>query len=62
VKGTAKWEGTSLVIETTREIQGVTITTREVRTLDSSGKEITIDAITRSPQGEIRRKVVFMKS
>ena len=59
--GTAKWDGASLVIETTREIRGMTITTREVRTLDTTGKEMTIDAITRSPQGEIKRTVVFVK-
>jgi hypothetical protein len=62
VKGTAKWDGASLVIETIREIQGMIITTREVRTLDASGKEMAIEAITRSPQGEIKRKVVFRKS
>jgi hypothetical protein len=62
VKGTAKWDGTSLVIETTREIQGMTITTREVRTLDASGKEMTIEAITRSPQGETTRRIVFTKN
>ena len=61
VKGTARWEGASLVIETTREIRGMTITTKEVRTLDASGKEMTIEAITQTPQGEIRRKVVLMK-
>ena len=38
------------------------IMTREVRTLDSTGKEMTIEAITRSPQGEIKRKVVFTKN
>jgi hypothetical protein len=59
--GTAKWAGASLVIETTREIQGMTITTREVRTLDASGNEMTIDATTRNPQGDIKRKVVFTK-
>ena len=62
VKGTAKWEGARLVIETTREIQGMTITTREVRTLDATGKEMTIEAMTRSPKGETTRKVVFVKS
>jgi hypothetical protein len=61
VKGAARWDGASLVIETTREIRGMTITTKEVRTLDPTGTEMTIEAITRSPQGEIRRKVVFKK-
>ena len=62
VTGTATWDGASLVIETRREIRGMTITTREVRTLDTTGKEMTIEATTRSPQGEIERKVVFTKS
>jgi hypothetical protein len=62
VKGTARWDGASLVIETSREIRGMTITSKEVRTLDSTGKEMTIEAVTRSPQGEIKRKVVFVKS
>jgi hypothetical protein len=62
VTGTARWDGASLVIETTREIQGMTITTREVRTLDTTGKEMTIEATTRSPQGEITRKVVLVRN
>jgi hypothetical protein len=62
VTGTAKWDGASLVIETTRDIQGMTITTREVRTLDATGMEMTIDATTRSPQGEVKRRVVLTKN
>lgn len=62
VTGTAKWDGAGLVIETRREIRGMTITTREVRTLDASGKEMTIEATTRSPQGEVKRKVVFTRA
>jgi hypothetical protein len=61
VAGTARWDGASLVIETTREIRGMTITTREVRTLDTTGQEMTIEATTRSPQGEIKRTVVLVK-
>jgi hypothetical protein len=62
VAGTARWDGASLVIETTREIRGMTITTREVRTLDTTGRQMTIEATTRSPQGEIKRTVVLTKS
>ena len=62
VKGTARWDGASLVIQTTREIRGMTIVTREVRTLDTTGKEMAIEAITQTPQGEIKRKVVFTKN
>jgi hypothetical protein len=62
VKGTAKWDGASLVIETSREIRGMTISSKEVRTLDASGKEMTLEATVQTPQGEIRRKAVFVKS
>ena len=61
VTGTATWDGASLVIETMREIRGMTITTREVRMLDATGNEMTIEAITRSPQGEVKRKVTLRK-
>jgi hypothetical protein len=61
VAGTAKWDGASLIIETTREIRGMTITTKEVRSLDTTGQEMTIEATTRSPQGEVKRTVVLVK-
>jgi hypothetical protein len=58
----AKWDGTSLVIDTTREIQGMSITTHEVRTLDNGGKEMKVESTTQTPQGEIKRNVVYTKS
>ena len=58
----AKWDGSSLVIDTTREIQGMTITTHEVRTLDNGGKEMKVESTTQTPQGEQKRKVVYTKS
>jgi hypothetical protein len=61
ITGTARWDGSSLVIETTREIRGTTITTREVRMLDATGGEMTIEATTRSPQGEVKRTVVLTR-
>jgi hypothetical protein len=61
VAGTARWDGASLVIETTREIRGMTIATREVRTLDATGRDMTIEATTRSPQGEVKRTVVLTR-
>jgi hypothetical protein len=62
VKSTAKWEGSSLVIETTREFNGMTITTKEVRTLSADGKTMTVDSTSQTPQGEVKRKVVYAKS
>ncbi len=62
VKSTAKWDGSSLVIETTRDIQGMSITTKEVRKLDNGGKEMQIDTTIQTPQGEQKRKTVYTKS
>jgi hypothetical protein len=58
----AKWDGASLVIDTTREIQGMSITTHEVRKLDNGGKEMKVESTTTTPQGEIKRNVVYTKS
>ena len=58
----AKWDGLSLVIDTTREIQGMPITTHEVRKLDNGGKEMNVESTTQTPQGEIKRNVVYTKS
>jgi hypothetical protein len=58
----AKWDGSSLVIESTREIQGMSITSKEVRTLDSGGKEMKIETTIQAPQGEQKRNVVYTKS
>ena len=61
VKSTAKWDGTSLVIETTRDFNGVPVTTREVRRLDSGGKEMVVEFTAQTPQGEQKRKMVYTK-
>jgi hypothetical protein len=62
VKSTAKWDGSNLVIETTRDVQGMSITTKEVRRLDSGGKEMVVESTTQTPQGEMKRKTVYTKS
>jgi len=61
VKSTAKWEGASLLIESTREFNGMTVTTKEVRTLSADGKVMTIESTSQTPQGEVKRKVVYAK-
>ena len=60
VESTAKWDGSSIVIETTREIQGMSITTKEVRKMD--GAAMVVETATNTPQGEVKRKVVYNKS
>ena len=61
-KSTAKWDGSSLVIETTRDFNGMSITTKEVRRLDNGGKEMLVETTAQTPNGEQKRKVVYTKS
>ena len=58
----AKWDGVSLVIDTTRDIQGMSITTHEVRKLGGGGKEMSVKTTIQTPQGEQKRNVVYTKS
>jgi len=60
VKSTAKWDGASLVIETTRDIQGMSITSKEVRKMD--GATMVVETSTSTPQGDMKRRVVYNKS
>jgi hypothetical protein len=62
VKSTAKWDGSSLVIETTRDFNGMSITSKEVRRLDNGGKEMHVETTAQTPNGEQKRKVVYTKS
>jgi hypothetical protein len=62
VKSKAKWDGAKLVIESTREIQGFALTTKEERTLSADGKEMTIQTTASTPQGDINNKQVYTKS
>ena len=43
IQAKAHWDGTKLITETSRNIQGSTVTTMHVFSLDASGKELTID-------------------
>jgi hypothetical protein len=62
VKSTAKWDASSLVIETTREFNGMSITTKEVRRLDNGGKDMIVETTTQTPNGEQKRKTVYTKA
>jgi hypothetical protein len=62
VTSKAKWDGSSLVIETTRDFNGTSITTKEVRRLDNGGKDMIVDATIQTPNGEQKRKTVYTKS
>ena len=60
-KGTAKWDGGKLVIESSREVQGATLKSREVWSLSADGMTLTIDGHVTLPQGEFDVKQVFDK-
>lgn len=60
-KSTAKWDGSDLVIETTRDFQGSAFTTKEVRRLEKGGTEMQVLITAQTPQGEQIRKTVYMK-
>jgi hypothetical protein len=60
-KGTAKWDGDKLIIESTRETQGVTIQAKDAWALSEGGKVLTITSHITVPQGEFDIKLVFDK-
>jgi len=61
VKAKAHWEGSKLIIESTREIQGFSLTTKEERSLSADGKEMTVHTTASTPQGDIDNKQVYTK-
>ena len=62
VTSKAKWDGAKLVIESTRDIQGMSIATKEVRSLSADGKDMTVEIAISTPQGDQNRKQVYTKS
>jgi len=61
-KGTAKWEGYTLIIESTREFQGIEISSKEAWTLADGGKTLSITNHVSVPgQGEFDLKLVLDK-
>ena len=60
-KGTAQWIGGMLIIESSREFQGVTLKQKEIWRLSSDDKVLTIDSHVSIPNGEFDVKQVFEK-
>jgi hypothetical protein len=64
-KSKARWEGESLVIESTTAMStpngDVTITAKEVRTVSADGKMMTVVTTTQTPMGERTMKRVYDK-
>jgi hypothetical protein len=61
-KGSAKWDGDKLVVDSVRELQGAgEIKFHEVWSLSADGKTITINNHLTAPQGEFDLTLVFDK-
>jgi hypothetical protein len=61
-KGTARWQGDTLVIESERDFQGTPITSKETWALSDGGKTLTITNHVSVPkQGEFDIRYVFDK-
>ena len=60
-KGVAQWIGDKLMIESSREFQGVTLRQKDIWTLSDDGKTLSIDSHVSIPNGEFDIKQVFDK-
>jgi hypothetical protein len=60
-KGAAQWQGDKLVIDSTREVQGNPMRSRETWSLSADGKVLTIATHVGLPQGEFDLTLVFDK-
>jgi hypothetical protein len=60
-KGSAKWDGDKLVIDSVRDFQGAELKFHEVYSLSADGKVLTINNHAALPQGEFDLTLVFDK-
>jgi hypothetical protein len=60
-KGTAKWDGDKLVIDSVRDYQGAELKIHDVWALSADGKTMTINSHLALPQGEFDVTWVFDK-
>jgi hypothetical protein len=60
-KGSAKWDGDKLVIDSVRDFQGSELKFHEVYSLSADGKVLTINNHAALPQGEFDLTMVFDK-
>ena len=59
----ASWEGAQLVITSSLDVRGFSVTTKEVRSLSADGKVMTVETTLTGPQGGGgTRKTIFNKS
>jgi hypothetical protein len=60
-QGSAQWIGDKLMIESSREVQGATLTQKDIWTLSPDGRVLTVDSHVTLPNGEFDIKQVFDK-
>lgn len=60
-KGTAKWDGDKLIVDSVRDLQGAEIKFHEVWSLSADGKTLTINNHLVATQGEFDLTLVFDK-
>lgn len=56
-----KWDGDTLVSTTTYDIGGQSVETHDVRSLDASGKIMTLQITRQMPSGEVKRSLTYNK-
>ena len=56
-----KWDGDSLVSTTTYDIGGQNVETHDVRSLDGSGKVMTLQITRQMPSGEMKKSLIYNK-
>jgi len=61
VKGTAKWEGETLVVNNKLDLGGTEVSFKQVYALADGGKVLNCNVHIVSPQGEFDMKMVFTK-
>jgi hypothetical protein len=57
----AHFDGAKLMIETSRDLGGMSITSTETRSLSADGKEMTVDTSISTPQGDRNTHLVYTK-
>jgi hypothetical protein len=60
-KGSAKWDGDKLVVDSVRDMQGAELTSHDVWSLSADGKTLTVNSHLTAPQGEFDILFVFDK-
>ena len=61
IKGTAKWDGTTLVVTQKIQMQGAEIVVVQKWIMSDDGKSITQEVSITTPQGELQQKAVLDK-